>query len=403
MVYQIPYGSGSVEFSSPQGMEVEWIEPQYGAGALDPAALILKRLRNPIGARPLAAQARGARRVTIIVDDITRPTPSRQMLPPILQELDSAGVPVQGIQIVVGVGSHRKMLPEEMQALVGPDIFSRYVVLNHEAREPEQLVALGNSPRRIPVRLNRQILESDLCIITGFIKPHNVAGYSGGYKGYFPATAGLETIVGVHALQQLPGEPCRVGEIDNPFRIEVDAMGAMVPTPTFILNVIINCRKQIVDAFAGHPMKAHRAAVAETEKRATVGVMRAAPIVVASGGGYPSDISLYQGINALASVVRLRDPLVEPNGHVILMGEFREGLGSEFLGGGRHKDLGTAWASHLRKMGRLTVVSANVPREKLEEAGIRKADTLEDAIGSDDGHMIIMPHAPYTVGRLNRG
>src|SRR5712692_246148 len=401
MIRNLPFGEASIAVSFPENIELEWVQPDYGPGAADPQALLAESLHHPIGAPSLVEQARGARRVTIVIDDITRPTPSKKLLPALLRELHAAGVEKRGIRILVGVGSHRTMTPAELETLVGADIFSRYTVVNHLARDPAHLVEVGRSPRGIPVWINRLVAESDLSILTGFIKPHNVAGYSGGYKGYFPAVAGLDTVVGLHALQQLPGEPCRLGEIDNPFRVELDAMGPLVPTPTFILNVIINRQKQIVTAFAGHPLGAHLEAVAETEKRATVPVSRPADIVLACGGGYPSDISLYQGINALTSVVRLRQPLVKPQGDVILLGEFREGMGSEF-GGGRHKDLATAWASHLKKMRRLTVVSPHVPREALDAAGIAKADSVEEAVtrcAADVAapHLVVLPDAPYTV------
>lgn len=396
MTRSLPFGRGTLDVRFPGGVELEWVQPEYGPGAPDVAALLAERLRRPIGAAGLAEQARGARRVTIIIDDITRPTPSKVMLPAVLRELGTAEV-----TILVGVGSHRIMTDLEMETIVGADIFRRYRVVNHLARDPEQLTFLGKSPRGIPVWINRAVAEADLAVITGFIKPHNVAGYSGGYKGYFPAVAGLETVTGIHALQQLPGEPCRVGELDNPFRVEVDAMGPLVPAPTFLLNAIINRKKEIVEAFAGHPLEAHRAAVAETEKRAVVPVSRPAEAVVACGGGYPSDISLYQGINALTSVVRLATPVVRPDGHVILVGEFREGLGSEF-GGGRHKDLATAWASHLRKMKRLTVVSPNVPQAELEKAGIGRAGSVDEAVAaSGAGHVMVLPEAPYTVARVS--
>ena len=404
MIRNLPYGRATLPVSFPEKLHVEWVQPDYGPAAPDATELLTQRLRNPVAANPLVEQARGVRRVTIVIDDITRPTPSRQVLPALLTELHAAGVDAAGIKILVGVGSHRTMTPAEMDEIVGPGIFSRYAVLNHQARDAQHLVEVGRSPRGIPVWINRLIAESDLAILTGFIKPHNVAGYSGGYKGYFPAVAGIDTIVGLHDLQRLPDEPCRLGEIDNPFRVELDAMGPLVPVPTFILNVIINIQKQIVDGFAGHPMEAHRAAVAETEKRAVVPVSQPADVVLACGGGYPSDISLYQGINALTSVVRLRRPLVKPDGQVILLGEFREGLGSEFGGNGRHKDLATAWASHLRKMRRLTVVSPNVPKAPLEAAGISHTQSAEAAIAACAGdypspHVIVMPNAPYTVGR----
>ena len=125
--------------------------------------------------------------------------------------------------------------------------------------------------------------------------------------------------------------------------------------------------------------------------------------MLACSGGYPSDISLYQGINALTSVVRLKRPLVKPDGHVILLGEFREGLGSEF-GGARHKDLATAWSSHLKNMRRLTVVSPHVPPQELDKAGIASAQSAEEAIARcaadyKSPHLIVLPDAPYTVGR----
>src|SRR2546422_2459818 len=143
MTRRIPHGRASLDVRFPADLEVEWVQPNYGRGAPDPAALLADRLQNPIAARPLADQARGARRVTIIIDDITRPTPSKQMLPAVLRELHSAGVEAGGIRVLVGVGSHRTMTPEEMETIVGPEIFARYQVLNHQARDPEHLVRLG--------------------------------------------------------------------------------------------------------------------------------------------------------------------------------------------------------------------------------------------------------------------
>ena len=147
MIRNLPYGCTGLVVSFPENVELEWAQPDYGPGAPDAAALLAQRLRHPIGASPLADQARGAKRVTIIIDDITRPTPSKQMLPAVLAELHAGGVSESGIRILVGVGSHRTMTPAELEAIVGPEIFARYAVVNHQARDPRHLVELGRSPQ----------------------------------------------------------------------------------------------------------------------------------------------------------------------------------------------------------------------------------------------------------------
>ena len=110
--------------------------------------------------------------------------------------------------IVNGTGSHRANTPDELGTMVGEDVLSRYRVVNHDSHDPETMVEVGRSPDGEAVLMNREYVEADRRIVLGFIEPHFMAGFSGGYKGIYPAVADIASILRYHDAKTI-GHPAQ--------------------------------------------------------------------------------------------------------------------------------------------------------------------------------------------------
>jgi nickel-dependent lactate racemase len=366
-------------------------------------------------------------KIAVIVDDITRPTPTHVMLPPLLLELETAGVPSRNVTILFATGSHRGHTLEERERLIGADVVRRYRTVDHDARDEASLVSLGTTSFGTPVKMNRLAVEADLRILLGLVKPHHQAGYSGGGKALLPGVCGLETIYNNHGYRALAHPRSLLGVIDgNPVRMDIEEMATRLVGPCFLLNVVINPHKEIVAAFAGQIIAAHRAAAQELDTYVRVSVPRQADIVITACGGFPSDISLYQGANAMSAPLRLERPVRRQDGVHILVGEFREGVGSdawikiveeagtpqamlERVRTSTHffanQDSGQMWASYVTH-GPVIVVTGGIAPETLRLMWAEHAPTVEQALERAEqyvGHaasILVMPFAPYTIATL---
>ena len=139
--------------------------------------------------------------------------------------------------------------------------------------------------------------ESDLIIGTGNLEIHYRAGYSGGYKALMPGVCSKNTVQTNHAWKFRPGSGPGINE-GNPLREDIEEVGELVGL-AFILNVVLNSRKEIVKAVAGHPIKAHREGCLYIDKMYKRPIPQLADIVIASCGGFPKDINLYQAQKGL--------------------------------------------------------------------------------------------------------
>ena len=164
------------------------------------------------------------------------------------------------------------------------------------------------------------VAESDFVICTGSIEHHYFAGYTGGLKAVLPGVSSRRSIEANHALMIEDGTG--PGNPDCPVRADLEEAGNMLGVD-FILNVVLNSKKEIVQAVAGHPVEAHRkgAEMVDTLNKYSV---EPADIVVVSPGGWPKDINLFQSHKALENV----KSAVKPGGTIILVAQCPEGLGN---------------------------------------------------------------------------
>jgi len=294
-------------------------------GVEDPYAEVLRSLREPIGCPPLAEMARGARTVAIVVNDHTRKTPTRLILPPVLDELNSVGIPDAAVTVIFGTGTHRDVTPEEAKDLLGNQCHGRVRYENHDHLAGD-LVNLGDNGLGNDIWVNRTFAEADLRILINDIEFHYYAGYSGGRKSVLPAVAGDRTIQRNHA--QLLHPKATTGNLDgNPIHIDMVA-AARLARADFIVNTVNNTRREIVRSFAGDLEAAHLEGVKLVDSMYKVQLPELADIVVVSSGGAPKDLDLYQGSKAVDNALRA----VRKGGVVIALLEAPEGLGHKVFG-----------------------------------------------------------------------
>ncbi len=299
----LQYGQDGLEVEIPS-QNVTVVTPRYVEGLPDEAAAFREAVRSPLGARPLREVVRASHRVAVVIPDITRPLPTERLLPWLFAELGH--VPSERFVIVNGTGSHRDNTPEELAAMVGRDVFARYRVVNHTAHEPKGLVKVGRSPDGEPVLMSQEYVGADRRIVLGFIEPHFMAGFSGGYKGIFPAVADIASIMRYHDARTIGDPRSTWGLLEgNPTQALIRHNGALVPLD-FCINVTLNRDRRITRFFCGEPLAAHEAGCAFSKSTAMAACPRPFPIVVTTNSGYPLDQNLYQtvkGMSAAAQVV----------------------------------------------------------------------------------------------------
>lgn len=292
-----------------------------GQGLTDDA--LRGKIRRPIGAPPLWEMARGAQRVLVVTDDITRQTPLHRVVPLILEELRSAGVPDAAVRILIGLGTHRPMTEEEIRRKFGEEISRRFAIFNHAWADPASLASLGRSQLGFEVLINKAVLDADLLISVGSIIPHATAGFSGGGKSIMPGVCGEATIEATHWAALDYGMADILGVFDNRVREAAVAVCRQVGL-RFIVNTIMLGGGEVFDLVAGDVEQAHRAGCERSLDVYGVPVDGMADVVVAEA--YPTDIDLRQAIKAICSA----DIVCRDGGVVILPADCREGVSPQF-------------------------------------------------------------------------
>jgi nickel-dependent lactate racemase len=260
--------------------------------------------------------------VAVVVDDHTRTAPSKVMVSTLLEKLDQIGVEDRNIAVIFGCGTHRAVKPEEVAELLGEDLANRVRVTSHDCRSEDQVFLGTTKNGKTKVTVNKVFAEADFRILTGDIEPHYFAGYGGGRKSVLPGIASIEAIKHNHSLMLHPN--ARTGILKgNPVHEDM-LEAAKLARVDFLLNVVSNGEGAIVKAFAGDLEQAFFEGVRLVEEMCIVPIDRRADILIASPGGHPSDVNLYQACKSLDNVL----DCVKRGGVIILVAECVEGYGS---------------------------------------------------------------------------
>ncbi|MBN1836286.1 MAG: nickel-dependent lactate racemase [Spirochaetales bacterium] len=280
----------------PDSFSVERFALPEVAAPAPAAELVRQALDRPIGTSRLRDLARGKKRVLVISDDVTRPTPVADFVAAVLDELTAAGVEDSQVRFIMALGTHRPMTRPEMEWKLGAEVVNRYQVFNHDWADPECLEHVGSTAYGDPVWVNRMVRESDLVIGLGAIMPIEICGFTGGGKILVPGLGGELTVDSMHWTRIGVSPREILGKPDNPIRASIDALARKAGLH-FIVNVILNARNEVVAAVAGDMVQAHRAGCPVARNVYGVQVEREYDVVVADS--YPFDIEFWQANKAL--------------------------------------------------------------------------------------------------------
>ena len=408
---ELKYGKGKLAFEIDPKNHLGTLLPNEKENVLTGKDEVLRALENPIGTKRLREIVSKGEKVAIVTSDITRPMPSKTVLPIVLEELKSGGIEEEDISVVFALGSHRKHTEEEKRVLAGDEIFESRVKLVDS--DTEDCVNLGVCGKGTPVDIFKPVAEADRVVCLGNIEYHYFAGYSGGAKALMPGVSSRRAIQINHS--NMVKEEARAGNMDtNPVRQDIDETGSHIKID-FIVNVVLNSKKEIASAVAGDYIKAHREGCKTLDAMYGVRIKEKADIVVVSPGGYPKDINLYQSQKGLDNAKHA----VRDGGIVILAASAKEGFGERTfeqwmknmtpdemiretrenfrLGG--HK--AAAIAMILKRAGIFMV--SDLDRDTVKKIGFRPFDTVQEALDAarrelgENSRILVMPLAGSTL------
>jgi nickel-dependent lactate racemase len=309
--FTLKYGKGHVTFKIPTNQLLHEVLGRNPAPVPDLRAAYCHALDHPIDSAPLREVVRPGERVVITVSDVTRGWQrNAETLPFLLDGLNQAGVPDDQVTILIAVGAHRRNTPAEFIELCGPQVCHRVRVLNHDAWDAAHAVFLGRTSRGTPVEASLLALEADKLILTGGVIYHYMVGYGGGRKSVMPGICSNTTIQASHLWSMEP----RIGAgrsrlaqsrrtDGNPAHEDMMECASLV-RPDFIINVVPNLDGDICGIFAGNWVSAWQKATRQVDAVYGVEIRAKADIVIATAGGYPKDINLYQTTKTMDNAVQ---------------------------------------------------------------------------------------------------
>lgn len=318
MEFELGFGTCTQKLTVPDENLICVLLPNPVSHELTGQEEVLRALQHPIGTPRLREIVHPGEKIAIITSDVTRPLPSGQVLPPLLDELYAAGVSREDITVVFALGSHRKQTPDEMKKLVGERVFAEVKCIDGDDSD---CVQYGKTSRGTPVDIVRVVAEADRRICLGNIEYHYFAGYSGGAKAIMPGVSTRAAIQSNHS--RMVEAAAAAGRLEgNPVREDIEEAAAMVGVD-FIVNVVLDEHKKIVRAVTGDVVQAHREGCRYLDKLYGKPITGSADIVVVSQGGAPKDLNLYQTQKALDNAKHA----VKKGGVIVLVGSCKEGLG----------------------------------------------------------------------------
>ena len=320
MEIALGFGKEKIPVQVPDNQVMAVLTPNEAEIGLTGSDEVYRSMREPIGLPPLREVVKKGETVAIITSDITRPIPSYKVLPAVLDELSAAGIEDKDITIVFALGSHGGHTEERMRYMVGDAVYDRVRCIDSDVNDA---VHVGTTSRGTPVDIFRPVVEADRRICLGNIEYHYFAGYSGGYKAIMPGVSTWDAIQANHSAMVEP-TACAGRLEGNPVREDIEESGKILGVD-YIVNVVLDAKKEIIRSFAGDPILAHREGCKFLDSFYKVKIPEQADIVVVSAGGFPKDINMYQAQKALDNAKHA----VKDGGIIVWIASCKEGLGEK--------------------------------------------------------------------------
>jgi len=428
MRFELAFKKGvSTEVEVPEENLLFNAEPLKTGKVPEQEKIVEESLDNPIGTDRLENMLKPEMSVVVLVDDITRPTPTAKILPHVMRRIEKAGVPDSNIKIIMAPGTHRQMTEEELEIKLGRQIMDRYVVYNRDYQDSSKFIYLGETKSGIPVELDREVYEADFVIGLGNIIPHISAGWSGGAKIILPGICSSRTTDMMHYVACVAQPVLEVfGTCDNIPRMEMEEIAEKAGL-SFIVNTVLDDRHNMQGVFSGHFIKAHRRGAELAEKLMVVPIPQQADILIVNAN--PCYFDYWQGIKPYAYSHRaVREggvlifvldgiehlcgdaPSHEPTLKKYMTWTFQdmkrdveEGRATDIVGMNV-----PMYHSTLRHRVKNYIVTNHMTQDEIDLLNFEKANTLQDALNKAfkvvgrDGKVGIIPYGGETLTRVNK-
>lgn len=288
------YGDTELELDFPASWDVNVLKHKGdGTPALSDAGF-RKAFANPIGAKPIREGAKGKKEVCILFDDMSRATPSADIIPYVLEELAAAGIKDDQIRFIAAIGAHGSMNGIDFTKKLGKDVMGRFRVFNHNPFE--NCVPVGPSPAGIPMEFNAEFMRCDYKIGIGAIVPHPMAGFGGGSKIILPGVSSIKTIDLNHT--RLCPVADRIGKIDeNSLKIDMNDAARMAGLDMKV-DCIYNLDRQVTHLFVGDVVAEHEAGVKVAREYWATDVVDGCDVVIANSFSKADEALLAVGVAA---------------------------------------------------------------------------------------------------------
>jgi len=318
--FSLPYGETQLSFQIPSTIKVDFLTPAASEPISHPLEAIYTALLNPVACKKLEFY-KDATSIGIAINDKTRPVPQPNPLYPLLDHLDALGVDREKISLFVGSGTHTPMTASELPRIVDEAVIQNYRIVVHDC-DQSPMVDLGQTAFQTPIQINADFYSCDVKISVGNIEPHHFMGFSGGVKTAVIGLASRETINLNHAM--LSHQQAKSGTYHlNPMRQDIEEMGRKAGI-YYSLGTVLDEDKRIIQIFFGNPATVMKKAIPFIRQTFGVSVPSQYDLVIASPGGAPKDINLYQAEKGLTHAARI----TRNGGWVILLAACPEGSGS---------------------------------------------------------------------------
>jgi nickel-dependent lactate racemase len=228
-----------------------------------------------IVAEAVASAGLDDKRVLVLIPDGTRTMPMPLMFE-LFQELLKPRV--KALDYLVALGTHAPMTDAQLSKLIGQTVVNEIVgethIFNHHWEDPSNFATLGSVPAKeieqitgglmskdVPVSLNKMILDYDQIVICGPVFPHEVVGFSGGNKYFFPGIGGSEIINFTHWLGAVITNYDVIGAGYTPVREVIDRAASLIPRPVSCFALVVS-HDGLAGLYFDTPQEAWKAASA---------------------------------------------------------------------------------------------------------------------------------------------
>lgn len=417
----LDHGRGQVELAFEGARWVRDLEPMAVPGIDDLPGAFRRAVEMPVDSAPLGTLVGPEDLVTIVISDITRFWSRQDLVCRALVEYlhERCGLPFHQMKVLVALGTHRGQTEEEMRTIASDWVYQRVEVCSHDC-EGEQCY-LGTTSFGTPVWVDPLAVGRKVILI-GATVHHLMSGFGGGRKSILPGICGKQTILHNHMMcldpkQARSSDLIGMGkQAGNPVNEDMDQAAALV-APIFGINIVVNGGGQQCRLICGHWRTAWEESCRVVQQIAGVPIQEKADIVIASCGGYPKDLNLYQGIKTLLNMGQA----VRPGGTMIFLAECPDGGGApDFFDWSRSLKTDTLDADlrasftiagyifyagcEVIRSGRVLMLT-KLDRETLSDMGVEGYDDMASLMAQVDftgQRVYIMAHGgstvPYLVG-----